>query len=58
MIMNFSTIQYTLALIFLGIISFFTGEVVTYAMLSFLIIIVINIHDTLKKILEKLDKAS
>lgn len=54
--MNFSTIRYTLILIFLGIVSFFTGEIVTYAMLCFVIILLININDILKNILEKLDK--
>ncbi len=52
--MNFSTIRYTLTLMFLGIVSFFTGEIVTYAMLCFVIIILTNIHDVLKKILQKL----
>lgn len=54
--MNSSTMRYTLILIFLGIVSFYTGEIVTYAMLCFVLIILINIHNVLKKILEKLDK--
>ncbi len=56
--MNFSAIRYTLILIFLGIVSFYTGEIVTYAMLCFVLVILINIHNLLNKILEKLDKKS
>jgi hypothetical protein len=56
--MDFSTIGYTLFLVFLGIISFFTREVVTFVMLCFVIIILTNIYNVLKSILEKLDKPS
>jgi len=56
--MNFSTIGYTLFLVFLGIVSFLTKEIVTFVMLCFIIIILTNIHNVLKGILEKLDKTS
>lgn len=54
--MNFSTIKYTITLSILGIVSFFTGEIVTFVMLCFVIIILTNINNVLKGILEKLDK--
>lgn len=57
-IMNFNTIGYTLFLVFLGIVSFFTREIVTFVMLCFIIIILTNIYNVLKGILEKLDKTS
>lgn len=57
-IMNFNTIGYTLFLSFLGIVSFFTREIVTFVMLCFIIIILTNIYNVLKGILEKLDKTS
>ncbi|CAH0344372.1 hypothetical protein [Bacillus sp. CECT 9360] len=37
----------------LGVISFFTGEVVTFVMLGFILISLNNIHSTVKKIYEK-----
>lgn len=46
----------TLILIVMGIISFFTGEFVTFFMLGFTIIILSNIYNVLKKISDKLDK--
>ncbi|KAF5042255.1 hypothetical protein DSECCO2_514520 [anaerobic digester metagenome] len=55
-IMDFNTIGYTLFLAFLGIVSFFTKEIVTFVMLCFIIIILTNIYNVLKGILEKLDK--
>ncbi len=56
--MNFSTIKYTITLIILGIVSISTGEIVTFVMLCFIIVILTNIHNVLKRILENLDKAS
>ena len=56
--MNFSTITYTITLGVLGIVSIFTGEVVTFMMLCFIIVILTNIYNVLKGILEKLDKTS
>ena len=56
--MDFSTIKYTITLVLLGIVSFFTGEIVTFVMLCFIIVILTNINNVLKNILEKLDKAS
>ncbi|WOV83603.1 hypothetical protein PGH26_12025 [Sporosarcina jeotgali] len=37
----------------LGIVSFFTGELVTFIMLGFILIALININTTLKKIYNK-----
>ncbi|WP_199170128.1 hypothetical protein [Sporosarcina sp. P20a] len=37
----------------LGIVSFFTGEIVTFIMLGFILIALININTTLKKNFEK-----
>ncbi|WP_199175026.1 hypothetical protein [Sporosarcina sp. P29] len=37
----------------LGIVSFFTGEIVTFIMLSFILIALININTTLKMNFEK-----
>lgn len=37
----------------LGIVSFFTGELVTFIMLGFILIALININTTLKKICNK-----
>lgn len=48
--------RYTITLVFLGIASLFTGEIVTYVMLCFLVIILTNIYNVLKNISEKLDK--
>lgn len=42
---------YTLYLIVIGIVSFFTGEVVTFVMLGIILISLNNIHSTLKEIL-------
>lgn len=56
--MDFSTIRYTVTLILLAIVSLLTGEIVTFVMLCFIIIILTNIHNVLKRILEKLDKTS
>ena len=43
---------YTLYFIVLGIISFITGEVVTFVMLGLILISLTNIHTTLKEILK------
>jgi hypothetical protein len=51
-------IWYTVILIVIGIVSFFTKEIVTFFMLGILIIILTNIYDVLKDILEKLDKVN
>lgn len=45
--------MYTLYALFLGIVSFFTGEIVTFIMLGFILIALININTTLKKIIKK-----
>lgn len=37
----------------LGIVSFFTGEIITFIMLGFILVALVNINTTLKKILEK-----
>lgn len=43
---------YTLYFIVLGIISFITGEVVTFVMLGLILISLTNIHSTLKEMLK------
>ena len=45
----------TFVLVFLGILAFFTKELVTYAMLGFVLILLSNICDRLGEISEKLD---
>ncbi|WP_166462454.1 hypothetical protein [Psychrobacillus vulpis] len=42
---------YSLFFIVLGLVSFITGEVVTFVMLGFIIISLNNIHITLKELL-------
>lgn len=44
---------YGLYALFLGVLAFFTGEIVTFIMLGFILISLININTTLKKIYEK-----
>ena len=39
---------YVLYAIILGIVSFFTGEIITFIMLGFILIALININTTLK----------
>lgn len=51
-----NTLLNTLILIVMGVISFFTKEIVTFFMLGFIIIILSNIYNVLKKINDKLDK--
>ncbi|GEN85238.1 hypothetical protein SLU01_35500 [Sporosarcina luteola] len=48
--------MYTLYALLLGIVAFFTGEIVTFIMLGFILIALININTTLKKIIKKDDK--
>ncbi len=43
---------YTLYFVILGIISFITGEVVTFIMLGLILISLTNIHSTLKELLK------
>lgn len=47
-------IQYTLLLIILGILAFSTGEIVTFTMLGFVILILTNIFNVLKDISRQL----
>lgn len=47
---------YGLYALILGIVSFFTGEIVTFIMLGFILIALININSTLKKIYKKDDE--
>jgi len=51
-----STIWNTFIVIVMGIIAFFTKEIVTFFMLGFTIIILSNIYNVLKKISDKIDK--
>ena len=44
-------LYYFLYALMLGIVSFFTGEIVTFVMLGFIIIVLQNINTTLKQIL-------
>ncbi|WP_185807821.1 hypothetical protein [Lysinibacillus telephonicus] len=50
---------YGLYAVILAIVSIFTGEIVTFIMLGFILISLLNIHSTLKEILkvnkEKID---
>lgn len=48
--------MYTLYALILGIVSFFTGEIITFIMLGFILIALININTTLKKIIAKGDE--
>lgn len=48
--------MYTLYALILGIVSFFTGEIITFIMLGFILIALININTTLKKIIPKGDE--
>ena len=49
-------IYYLFFAIALAILSYFTGEVVTFIMLGFILMSLNNINSTLKKILERLDR--
>lgn len=40
---------YSVYALILGIVSFFTGEIVTFIMLGFILMALININTTLKK---------
>lgn len=50
-----STAWNTFILVSLGIIAFFTKELVTYAMLGFVLIMLSNINSNLNDISKKLD---
>ncbi|MEA4924055.1 MAG: hypothetical protein VB084_01980 [Syntrophomonadaceae bacterium] len=50
-----STAWNTSTLIVLGILAFFTKELVTFAMLSFVLIMLSNISNSLNEISRKLD---
>ncbi|OIQ59466.1 hypothetical protein MOTE_11470 [Moorella thermoacetica] len=52
-----STVWNTFVLIVLGIIAFFTKEIVTFFMLGFIIIILTNIYGVLKDIARKIDSS-
>lgn len=51
-----SPLYYTLTLIVLGFIAFFTHEIVTFIMLGFVLIMLSNIYDKLDDIYKKSDK--
>ncbi|GAB4074459.1 hypothetical protein GCM10028778_19620 [Barrientosiimonas marina] len=44
---------YALYALILGVVSFFTGEIITFVMLGFILISLNNINATLKKIYKK-----
>nr|WP_254434104.1 hypothetical protein [Halobacillus sp. Marseille-Q1614] len=46
----FNNWRNTLYFLLLGIIAFFTGEIVTFIMLGFILISLTNIHTTLQRI--------
>ncbi|QKE74770.1 hypothetical protein HPK19_19410 [Arthrobacter citreus] len=54
--MNFNW-TYGLYALILGVVSIFTGEIVTFVMLGFILLSLNNINTTLKKINEKNDKS-
>lgn len=45
--------MYSLYALLLGIVAVFTGEFVTFIMLSFILIALININTTLKELVKK-----
>lgn len=47
-----STWWYSFCFLLLGILSFFTGEIVTFIMLAFIFIVLNNINANLKKYLK------
>lgn len=50
-----STVWNTFVLIVMGIIAFFTREIITFLMLGFILISLSNIYNVLKEISAKLD---
>ncbi|WP_282937228.1 hypothetical protein [Paenibacillus sp. RC67] len=56
--MNFFNNNYLNGLyaVLLAGVSIFTGEIVTFIMLGFVFMALLNINTTLRKILEKMDK--
>ncbi|WP_187445731.1 hypothetical protein [Bacillus infantis] len=48
---------YSLYFVILAIASFFTGEIVTFIMLGFILLSLNNINNTLKKIQNRIDKS-
>jgi hypothetical protein len=48
---------YSLYFVILGIASFFTGEIVTFIMLGFILLSLNNINNTLKKMYDGRDKS-
>lgn len=51
-----SSIWNTFILFIIGVIAFFTQELVTFFMIGFVIIILTNIYDKLNEISKKIDK--
>lgn len=45
--------MYSVYALVLGIVAFFTGEIITFVMLSFILIALVNINTTLKKLVKK-----
>lgn len=48
--------MYSLYALILGVFAFFTGEIVTFIMLGFILIALININTTLKKLVKQDEK--
>lgn len=49
-------ILYSLFFLVVAVISVFTGEIVTFVMLSIILISLVNINTNLKTVINKLDK--
>ncbi len=49
-------VLYTVVMFILGLIAFFTRELVTFVMLGFMMIVLTNIYDKLDEISRKLGK--
>lgn len=48
-----NNVFYSVFFIFLGIVALFTGEVITFVMLGFILVALQNINHTLKKLVHK-----
>ncbi len=53
---EYNNVMYVLYAIFLACVSVYTGEIITFIMLGFVFMALLNINTTLRKILEKMDK--
>lgn len=51
-----NNVFYVILAFALGVIAFFTQEIVTFVLLSFVLMALININNTLKKILKEVSR--